>query len=76
MLNNPISHWPIDDRPREKLLQKGEKHLSNSKLLSILLIGVFFCQPFSRIQRWFFSGAAGISLVIPAEAGIQNTQNI
>ncbi len=42
---NSISNWPIDDRPREKLLQKGEKALSNSELLSILL-GIFLCQPF------------------------------
>ena len=34
---NSITHWTIDDRPREKLLQKGEKTLSNSELLSILL---------------------------------------
>ena len=37
MPTNSISHWPPDDRPREKLLQKGEKTLSNSELLAILL---------------------------------------
>lgn len=37
MTNNSICNWPKDDRPREKLLQKGEKHLSNSELLAILL---------------------------------------
>jgi DNA repair protein RadC len=37
MPTNSISNWPPDDRPREKLLQKGEKTLSNSELLSILL---------------------------------------
>src|SRR3989338_7258443 len=32
-----IKSWPEDDRPREKLLKKGAKTLSNSELLAILL---------------------------------------
>jgi DNA repair protein RadC len=32
-----IGGWPSDDRPREKLLQKGAGALSNSELLAILL---------------------------------------
>ncbi|MFH1798592.1 MAG: UPF0758 domain-containing protein, partial [Candidatus Omnitrophota bacterium] len=32
-----ISAWPVDDRPREKLLKKGARSLSNSELLAILL---------------------------------------
>jgi DNA repair protein RadC len=32
-----IKNWPVDDRPREKLLKKGPKALSNSELLAILL---------------------------------------
>jgi DNA repair protein RadC len=32
-----IKSWPEDDRPREKLLKKGAKALSNSELLAILL---------------------------------------
>ena len=32
-----IKSWPVDDRPREKLLKKGAKALSNSELLAILL---------------------------------------
>lgn len=35
--SNGISSWPEDDRPREKLLQKGADALSNSELLAILL---------------------------------------
>jgi len=34
---NSISNWPVDDRPREKLLKKGPRTLSNSELLAILL---------------------------------------
>lgn len=32
-----IKAWPKDDRPREKLLKNGERSLSNSELLAILL---------------------------------------
>lgn len=32
-----IKNWPENDRPREKLLKKGARALSNSELLAILL---------------------------------------
>jgi DNA repair protein RadC len=36
-----ITDWPLDDRPREKLLAKGAHALSNAELLAIFLrIGV------------------------------------
>ncbi len=36
-----ITHWPIDDRPREKLLNKGPTALSDAELLAIFLrVGV------------------------------------
>ena len=37
MDNNSIKNWAEDDRPREKLLQKGTESLSNSELLAILI---------------------------------------
>lgn len=33
----PITDWPIEDRPREKLLIKGERELTNAELLAIFL---------------------------------------
>lgn len=33
----PINKWDKDDKPREKLLAKGKKALSNSELIGILL---------------------------------------
>ncbi|MEW5894318.1 MAG: DNA repair protein RadC [Candidatus Omnitrophota bacterium] len=32
-----IGSWPVDDRPREKLLTRGARSLSNSELLAILI---------------------------------------
>ncbi len=33
----PIKNWKEDDRPREKLLQKGKEALSDSELIAILI---------------------------------------
>lgn len=35
--NYSIKHWAKDDRPREKLLEKGAAALSNSELIAILI---------------------------------------
>jgi len=32
-----ICDWPLDERPREKLLKKGASALSDSELLAIFL---------------------------------------
>ena len=32
-----ISDWPISERPREKLLQKGASYLTDAELLAIFL---------------------------------------
>ncbi len=37
LLRMAISDWPIDERPREKLLEKGATALSDAELLAILL---------------------------------------
>ena len=35
--STPIKHWSVDDRPREKMLNKGVSTLSNAELLAILI---------------------------------------
>ncbi len=35
--NNSIKHWAEDDRPREKMLQKGYAALSDAELIAILI---------------------------------------
>ena len=37
MQNSSIKSWSLDDRPREKLIEKGAQTLSNAELLAILL---------------------------------------
>ena len=37
MPNTSIKNWAVDDRPREKLLLKGNQVLSNAELLAILI---------------------------------------
>jgi DNA repair protein RadC len=36
-VNKSIKHWALDDRPREKMMQKGVEALSDSELLAILI---------------------------------------
>ena len=33
----PITDWPVDERPREKLIQRGAEALSDAELLAIFL---------------------------------------
>lgn len=33
----PINHWPLNERPREKLLKLGAKNLSDAELLAIFV---------------------------------------
>ena len=35
--NLPITQWPEEDRPREKMVTHGKKNLTNSELIAILL---------------------------------------
>lgn len=37
LLKQPITSWAEDDRPREKLLEKGKSSLSEAELLAILI---------------------------------------
>jgi DNA repair protein RadC len=37
IFKTPISKWAEDDRPREKLIQKGPSSLSNAELIAILI---------------------------------------
>jgi DNA repair protein RadC len=37
MQGTAIKNWAVDDRPREKLMQKGEKALSDAELVAIVL---------------------------------------
>ena len=32
-----IKDWPVDERPRERLIQSGAEHLSDTELLAVLL---------------------------------------
>ncbi len=36
-MSRRITDWPEDDRPREKLLRRGEQSLSDSELLAVLI---------------------------------------
>jgi DNA repair protein RadC len=35
--NIPIKHWAVEDRPREKMMQRGAESLTDAELIAILL---------------------------------------
>jgi len=37
MKSKSIKNWAVDDRPREKMINKGTVSLSDAELISILL---------------------------------------
>ncbi len=58
-----IAEWPIDDRPREKLLKHGEKTLSNADARSWRefkglgdFVGLFNPLKFNKLRRFFVWG--------------------
>ncbi|WP_331851977.1 UPF0758 domain-containing protein [Polynucleobacter necessarius] len=38
-MHSPITHWPKNEQPREKLRLKGAAALSDAELLAIFLCG-------------------------------------
>jgi DNA repair protein RadC len=50
--NRQLKHWPSEERPREKLLSKGAKSLSDAELLAIFLrTGVKGCNVVELSRR-------------------------
>jgi DNA repair protein RadC len=46
-----IKDWPEDERPREKLLKKGARYLSNTELIAILLQSALPQKPVMELAR-------------------------
>lgn len=60
----PVKEWPSSEQPREKLLQLGPEHLSNTELLAILLrVGVVGQDVVSLSNELLvrFDGVVGLS---------------
>ena len=72
--NIPITQWAEEDRPREKMLAKGKKALSNSELLGIVLgSGSSDLSAVELAKRLLNS--AGNSLVELSKKGIADLKN-
>ena len=62
----PVKEWPSSEQPREKLVQLGPEHLSNTELLAILLrVGVAGQDVVSLSNELLvrFDGVVGLSRV-------------
>jgi len=56
-----IKNWPIDERPREKLLTKGAEALSDAELLAILLRGGYAKQTAVDLARQLLAECRGVA---------------
>jgi DNA repair protein RadC len=71
----PISNWPMADRPREKLLQKGEQSLTDAELVAIFLQSGTRGKTALDIARELLITHGGLKnlLRLPAPELLQNT---
>ena len=56
-----IKNWPIDERPREKLLTKGAEALSDAELLAILLRSGYAKQTAVDLARQLLAECGGVA---------------
>ncbi|HVC01406.1 MAG TPA: DNA repair protein RadC [Steroidobacteraceae bacterium] len=62
-----ISDWPIDERPREKLLRYGAESLSDAELLAILLRRGIRGRSAVQLAREVLSGFSSLRKLIAAD---------
>lgn len=62
-----IANWPADDRPREKLLEKGPEALSDAELVAILLRTGVKGQSAVDLARSVLARCGSISALLGAE---------
>ncbi len=69
----PINHWPLTERPREKLLAQGAGALSEGELLAVLLGSGFRGASAVDLGRQLLSEFGGLRALLqaaPAEWGV------
>ncbi|NNM61261.1 MAG: hypothetical protein HKM03_03750, partial [Steroidobacteraceae bacterium] len=62
-----ICDWPIDERPREKLLRHGAESLSDAELLAILLHTGIRGRSALQLARELLSGFSSLRKLIAAD---------
>ena len=63
----PITDWPIQDRPREKLLQRGSAALSDAELLAIFLRTGIPGKTAVDLSRELLAGFGGLRELLRAD---------
>ncbi|HET6906029.1 MAG TPA: UPF0758 domain-containing protein, partial [Rhodanobacteraceae bacterium] len=64
-----IKDWPIDDRPREKLLARGAQSLSVAELLAVLLGSGARGVSAVDLGRALVTEAGGLNALLARDAG-------
>lgn len=65
----PITDWPADDRPREKLIEKGPEALSDAELVAIVLRTGVKGQTAVDLARAVLARCGSLSALLGAERG-------
>lgn len=63
----PITDWPLDDRPREKLLSRGPSSLTDAELLAIFLRTGMRGKSALHLSRELLSHFGGLRPLLDAE---------
>jgi DNA repair protein RadC len=63
----PITDWPVQDRPREKLLQRGSAALSDAELLAIFLRTGLPGKTAVDLSRELLNGFGGLRELLKAD---------
>ena len=72
-----ISDWPVDERPREKLLQRGAANLSDAELLAIFLRTGIRGQSAVELARDLLTSFGGLRPLLAADtATLQKTRGL
>ena len=62
-----INHWPLTERPRERLLEKGAAHLSDAELLAVLLRNGVKGKDAVALARELLAKTGGLRNLLSAE---------
>jgi DNA repair protein RadC len=64
-----LKHWPQAERPREKLMQRGAKSLSDGELLAVLLGSGFRGKDAVQLARELLERVGGLDALLGGRAG-------
>src|SRR5258708_23088053 len=72
----PISDWPLEERPREKLLAKGATALSDGELIAVLLRSGVRGKSAVDLARDLLTQYGGVTHMLEAGAQLETIKGL